>query len=46
MHKAAVAMKLAEVDQALTEGADEHLQLLCAFFSIRTILGSDSIVLA
>jgi len=38
MRKAAAAVKLAEVDQALTEGADEHLQLLALLTSLHYVL--------
>lgn len=36
--KAALAIKLAQVDFALTEGADEHLQLLNTFFASHSTL--------
>jgi hypothetical protein len=36
VRKAVAAVRLAEADQALTEGADEHLQLLAAMASLHT----------
>lgn len=38
MKKAWMAGRLAEVDQALTEGGDEHLQLLAVMSGLHALL--------
>jgi hypothetical protein len=38
MKKAWMAVRLAEVDQALTEGGDEHLQLLAVMTGLHSVL--------